>query len=684
MAAIDWRKRKRTAATDPGAQHIHCRAELNSHADTCSFGDNALVVSQTGDTVAVSGFTGEAGVLTEVPVATIAIAFDCPNSGHTFVLYFHQALHIRGMKTHLLSPFQMRHNNVVINEVPLQHLPKEDRQPDSHSIVVDEEESHPKLVIQLDLDGVMSGALFRVPTWEEVNDHSQHNIFHVDMTSTLPWEPHSRGYNYQEGKLRSEVMLGADLYQPKSRQLYPLQVRGQDADVDMDEGQEFSLPFDDDDSSSVASSVASKEEQLIAHRLPQGSHQVAAIGKESTCSGDHESGDHESSKQQPRQPSRSIASISQLQQTQIDYHGPLDVDSFAEPLLLDAEALLSELGVTENYMESMAHNLAANTTIKKRKGYVSAEKLAQNWGIGKETAKRTLEVTTQLAVRDFRHTSGARRLKPNAWMLRYPRRDCNVYTDTMFSKVKSLRGNTCMQIFCTDFHYIRAFPMKSKKEAHYTLEDFFRLVGIPAALIPDNAKELTLGNFLKTAKRYGCPITPVESYTPDANSAEDGIKELKRMFERKMLEKAAPGEVWDWCVEWCALVRCFTALNSHILQGRTPHAMMTGKHLIFHSLRSLDSMIGFGISHQQRKVYRGRDWAGIWAQPWTMVMPCVDLSLERMEELLTGHPSSHSQMKSSALILSRNFRPSSQQNWKRHSSPGTRSSRKEKSHKLNL
>ena len=44
-----------------------------------------------------------------------------------------------------------------------------------------------------------------------------------------------------------------------------------------------------------------------------------------------------------------------------------------------AETLLAELGVTETYMETLAHNLAANTTKKKRKGFVQAEKLAKNW-----------------------------------------------------------------------------------------------------------------------------------------------------------------------------------------------------------------------------------------------------------------------------------------------------------------
>jgi hypothetical protein len=292
--------------------------------------------------------------------------------------------------------------------------------------------------------------LFRVPTWEEVNDTSQLHVYHVEMTSNVPsWEPHSLGYNIQEGKLRTQLQLGIDLYQQQSRTLYPLQVRGPDQ-VDDDNG--FSLPYEED-----LESVDTAEHVPNDFNVLEGGHKVAAIRE----TGGSFSGDKDST-MQPRLQSRTIASVYQVQKEQadryLDHHGALDVDSYAE-------ALLDELRVTENYMDSLAHRLAANVTNRKRKGFVGAEKLAQNWGIGKEAARRTLESTTQAAVRDFKHTRGGRKLKPNAWMLRYPRRDTKVYTDTWFARVKSLRGNKCAQVYCTDFHFVKAVPMESKKDA---------------------------------------------------------------------------------------------------------------------------------------------------------------------------------------------------------------------------
>ena len=52
-----------------------------------------------------------------------------------------------------------------------------------------------------------------------------------------------------------------------------------------------------------------------------------------------------------------------------------------------------------------------------------------------------------------------------------------VYSDTMFSDVKSIRGNTCAQVYVTDQLYSRVYPMKSKADAFVTLNDFAHNVG---------------------------------------------------------------------------------------------------------------------------------------------------------------------------------------------------------------
>jgi hypothetical protein len=107
----------------------------------------------------------------------------------------------------------------------------------------------------------------------------------------------------------------------------------------------------------------------------------------------------------------------------------LDVDSYVE-------SLLNTLGVMEkgrvDPLEKLGRQLAMAGTTKKRCGFVNAEKLAKNWGIGKEVAQRTIEVTTQLAVRDF--SEGGRMMKPTSYVLNHRRLAADVYTDMMLCK----------------------------------------------------------------------------------------------------------------------------------------------------------------------------------------------------------------------------------------------------------
>ena len=108
-----------------------------------------------------------------------------------------------------------------------------------------------------------------------------------------------------------------------------------------------------------------------------------------------------------------------------------------------------------------------------------------------ETARQTLDKTTQVAVRNFTDSMGGGRLKPIHYQLKYWRLRCEMFVDTYIVKCKSPRDNKVATVYCTPFHWIRFDPTPGKADAHNTLDSLFQTVGIPSALIPDNAKELT-------------------------------------------------------------------------------------------------------------------------------------------------------------------------------------------------
>jgi hypothetical protein len=78
-----------------------------------------------------------------------------------------------------------------------------------------------------------------------------------------------------------------------------------------------------------------------------------------------------------------------------------------------------------------------------RRGTPSPLELSKRWFIGLHAAKRTLERTTQRGIRDFTMSQGTRRLRHSTYQLMYRHLRSSVYTDTMFTSVKSLQGNKC-------------------------------------------------------------------------------------------------------------------------------------------------------------------------------------------------------------------------------------------------
>jgi hypothetical protein len=346
------------------------RNELDTHADTCCFNENCFVLSiDQSQTAMVTGFSPDLGSI-DVPIASIAVAYDDPITYTTYVLIFHN----------LLSPFQLRSAGLVVNDIPLTSLVQytlfKDVSPASHSIIA----SHANLQIPLRLRGVLSYFETRASTERELSNPDQ--FPQIVCTAESPaWDPYDSSWTKIEEELRGQLGLAASL--------------------------DFGLSPD--------------RQACTSH-----------ITFEHTF-------DH---KFQP----------------------------FIQGLQL------------------------SETQSRRLKGTVTAEELAKRWKIGLDQARRTIERTTQLAVRDFTNTMGERRIRHSNEQLRYRRFATSCYTDTMFGPVPSLYNRyTCAQVYCTDFDWVKLYPMTSKSEAHYTLDLLHSRYGVFQVLIPDGAKELTEG-----------------------------------------------------------------------------------------------------------------------------------------------------------------------------------------------
>jgi len=150
---------------------------MDSHADTCVAGNNCIVLEYTGRSAEVEAYSPDYPSK-QIPIATVATAYDCPTSGATYLLIINEALYF-GDSLHfsLLSPNQLRDNDVHVDERHRQHAPD--------SIFGIHHLSYPPLLIPFTMDGVIAGFDTRPPTQDELDDIN----IHVELTSDVEWNP---------------------------------------------------------------------------------------------------------------------------------------------------------------------------------------------------------------------------------------------------------------------------------------------------------------------------------------------------------------------------------------------------------------------------------------------------------------------------------------------------------------
>jgi hypothetical protein len=78
-----------------------------------------------------------------------------------------------------------------------------------------------------------------------------------------------------------------------------------------------------------------------------------------------------------------------------------------------------------------------------------------------------------------------------------------MYSDTMFSKVKSLQQNSCAQVYTDGQGYSLLYPLKSKSLAWTTIKSLISdMNAIPDAIITDGAMEVTGGHWKKETQDF--------------------------------------------------------------------------------------------------------------------------------------------------------------------------------------
>ncbi|KAI2494466.1 Reverse transcriptase (RNA-dependent DNA polymerase) [Fragilaria crotonensis] len=180
------------------------RTDLDSHADQCAVGHNSLIVHDYDRPINVSGYDPAGPIAKDMRTVSAALAYDDPLSGATVILLVHQAIYIPELSHNLLSPMQVRINDVIINETP--RFLTENPDEFTHSILIPEPDMDRPYVIPLGLHGVTSTFPTRKPTTEEYE-----TLPHLCLTSAdPPYDPHDPAFASQEHAITASVWNPGD------------------------------------------------------------------------------------------------------------------------------------------------------------------------------------------------------------------------------------------------------------------------------------------------------------------------------------------------------------------------------------------------------------------------------------------------------------------------------------------
>jgi hypothetical protein len=154
------------------------------------------VIHFTDTKVNVSPFSDSYQAIKDIPIATVATAWDDPGTGEVIILYIHEALYFGDRMSHtLLCPNQLRANGWTVQDVPKQFDAEA-----AHAIT----DPSGRLTMPLEMNGVISYLPTRLPTDKELAECDFY-----DLTSEVPWEPYSPSFHEREQRMAAEQQMAA-------------------------------------------------------------------------------------------------------------------------------------------------------------------------------------------------------------------------------------------------------------------------------------------------------------------------------------------------------------------------------------------------------------------------------------------------------------------------------------------
>ena len=164
--------------------------ELDSHANMAVIVKQAFFFSHIGQYANVRAFTDEFKGIPKAPIVDAVIAYECPQSGQTYLLVVRNALCVPPMEHHLIPPFILREAGLVLRDTPKIHCNVPSAE--DHSLF-DEETGRQ---IPFTRDGTFSVFKLRSLINDEINNVEDFETVFLTPDSNK-WDPYDKSYKAQ-------------------------------------------------------------------------------------------------------------------------------------------------------------------------------------------------------------------------------------------------------------------------------------------------------------------------------------------------------------------------------------------------------------------------------------------------------------------------------------------------------
>ena len=484
-------------------------------------------------TVEVRGFRAKKP--DHVPITKVATLFTSPTTGELFILVLNQALYFGDLLKHsLLNPNQLRDAGLKVNDVPTQYDPSS-----SHDIVVPNPDGE-ALHIPLMMSGVVSHFLSQKPTWDQYDNAS---IPRLELTLDRIWDPKSSTFAEKEELAKAAMIAMVD--QRSNFDFFDAgdwHPRAIAALTTFRNGQELIELDDEDHDGDIGLYDRLISTVNVAARDIEGDGLTGRDDEEVFPLDDH---------------TRSIMSLATTgsslydMSSQYDWRDLQPDDDTGERTILSLET-------------------------SKRRSVITPEALAKRWNIGLNSAKKTMNQTTQKGIRNVL-VQAERRSRQRTAQVMFPTLRGTTFSDTMSSNIQSTRMNTGGQVFTNGCGFDRFYPHKRKGDAHLGLSKDISLYGAYETIVTDGAKEELLGEWQRTCHKYRIQQQVTPPYSPWWDKAEASIREIKKCDVRLLRRTNAPLRLWDYGAEWVTAIRRMTSSNMPELDGRTGYEHALGR-----------------------------------------------------------------------------------------------------------